>query len=92
MPWQWNQTVDGPNGAKSTLEDYRIDIESSMTIGLDDFIDTQNKNVDFIMMYNVYYDHAPARLFTTDSNTGESILVSAPTRHSQFSFSFRVEF
>jgi hypothetical protein len=92
MPWQWNQTVVGPNGAKSTLEDYRIDLESSMTIGLDDFIDTQNKNVDFIMMYNVYYDHAPARIFTTDTNTGVPILVSAPTRHSQFSFSFRVEF
>ncbi len=92
VPGQWNQTVSGPNGVKSTLEDYRIDLESMLIIGLDDFMDTQNKNVDFIMMYNVYYDHAPARLFIADPVTAAPVLLSAPTRHSQFSFSFRVEF
>ncbi|MBK9687029.1 MAG: hypothetical protein IPO65_04465 [Saprospiraceae bacterium] len=91
MPWEWQSTVSSGE-VQNIREDYRIDLESSITIGLDDYIDTQNKNVDFILKYNMFYDNAPARLYVPDPQSSTPVLFSAPRRHSQFSFNFRVEF
>ena len=91
MPWEWQSTVSSGE-VQNIREDYRIDLESSITIGLDDYIDTQNKNVDFILKYNMFYDNAPARLYVPDPQSSTPVLFSAPRRHTQFSFNFRVEF
>ncbi|MBK8701088.1 MAG: hypothetical protein IPN29_16735 [Saprospiraceae bacterium] len=45
-----------------------------------------------VMMYNVYYDNAPQRIYVPDPSTGAPLLFSANKKHSLFSFNFRVEF
>ena len=91
MPWQWHHTVS--NGTLvSKLEDYRIDLETSLSIGLNDFIDNQNKNVDFILIYNMYYDNAPQRIYVEDPYTKAPVLFAANKFHKMFSFNFKVDF
>lgn len=72
--------------------DYRFDFETSLHIGIDNFLDTQNQSVSFYIMNNIFYDNAPSKLFITDPTTQAPILFSANKFHNQFSFNFRVEF
>ena len=72
--------------------DYRFDFETSLVIGIDNFLDTQNKSVSVAFVNNLFYDNAPSRLFITDPGNQVPILFSANKFHNMFSFMFRVDF
>lgn len=91
LPGQQYYTVNHGNLSDKKY-DYRFDFETTLQIGIDDFLDTQNKSVSLYLINNVFYDNAPSRLFVTDPNTQAPILVSANKFHNMFSFNFRVEF
>lgn len=89
MPWEWySQTTQ--NGFTSKAVDYRIDLQTSLSIKL---AEGSGKQASFEVQYRVLYDNAPKRAFTellTDA--GAPALLSAQKMHQLVRVMFQVGF
>lgn len=91
MPWEWYSTVISSNGYTSKAIDYRLDVQTNLTIKLADWF---NKQASVDIQYRVLYDNAPRRSFLDPSLSpgGVPLLLAAQKTHQIVRLMFMVRF
>lgn len=91
MPWEWYSTVKSSNGFTSKAIDYRLDVQTNLTIKLADWF---NKQASVDIQYRILYDNAPRRSFLDPalSPTTAPLLLAAQKTHQIVRLMFMVRF
>lgn len=92
MPWEWQEKVNLGEQSDNRM-DWRMDLQSSLTIFFPTKLWNQNRIISFSFSYQYLKDFSPPRLFLNDlGSNGKHLFLEARSIHHAVSMTFQVSF